>query len=133
MFDILQLNDMLVPELRELAEQLGLKGYKRLNKQELIHRILDHQAVVGASGDTEAPKEPKEKKTAKPARRGRKPKPEKEKEKATAVSNNGETVVRKKDEEGDKEVHSYAPGSTGPEASDAMLARDGSTWRRPGS
>ena len=36
---------MLVPELKELAEQLGLKGYKRLNKQELIHRILDQQAV----------------------------------------------------------------------------------------
>lgn len=45
MFDILQLNDMLVPELREIAEQLGLKGYKRLNKKELIYKILDHQAI----------------------------------------------------------------------------------------
>ena len=49
MFDILQLNDMLVPELRDLAENLGLSGYKRLNKQELIHKILDHQAVVESS------------------------------------------------------------------------------------
>ncbi len=49
MFDILQLNDMLVPELKELAENMGLSGYKRLNKQELIHKILDHQAVMGAS------------------------------------------------------------------------------------
>jgi transcription termination factor Rho len=47
MFDILQLNDMLVPELRELAESYGLKGYKRLNKQELIYKILDHQALAG--------------------------------------------------------------------------------------
>ena len=47
MFDILQLNDMLVPELKELAEQLGLKGYKRLNKQELIYKILDEQALAG--------------------------------------------------------------------------------------
>jgi len=47
MFDILQLNDMLVPELRELAESYGLKGYKRLNKQELIYKILDHQALLG--------------------------------------------------------------------------------------
>lgn len=45
MFDILQLNDMLVPELRELAEKIGLKGYKRLNKKELIYKILDHQAI----------------------------------------------------------------------------------------
>ena len=49
MFDILQLNDMLVPELKELAEKMDLSGYKRLNKQELIHKILDHQAIVGAA------------------------------------------------------------------------------------
>ena len=52
MFDILQLNDMLVPELKELAEQLGLKGYKRLNKQELIYKILDHQAVAREDNKT---------------------------------------------------------------------------------
>lgn len=45
MYDILQLNDMLVPELRDLAEKLGLQKYKRLNKQDLIYKILDAQAV----------------------------------------------------------------------------------------
>lgn len=45
MLDISQLNYMLVPELRELAEQIGLTAYKRLNKQELIYKILDHQAA----------------------------------------------------------------------------------------
>ena len=49
MLDILQLNDMLVPELKELAEKMKLSGFKRLNKQELIHKILDHQAVVGSA------------------------------------------------------------------------------------
>jgi transcription termination factor Rho len=49
MFDILQLNDMLVPELREVAEQLGIQGYRKLNKKELIYKILDHQAIE--SGD----------------------------------------------------------------------------------
>ena len=44
---------MLVPELRELAEQLELKSYKRLNKQELIYKILDAQAL-GANGSEEA-------------------------------------------------------------------------------
>ena len=57
MFDILQLNDMLVPELKELAEQLKLKGYKRMNKQELIHKILDQQAVIGASEKQEEEKQ----------------------------------------------------------------------------
>ncbi len=51
MLDILQLNDMLMPELRDLAEQIGLKNYKRLNKKELIYKILDHQALV-AEGKT---------------------------------------------------------------------------------
>ena len=36
MYDILQLNDMLVPELRDLAENLGMKSYKKLSKQELV-------------------------------------------------------------------------------------------------
>ena len=36
MYDILQLNDMLVPELRELAESLRVDGFKKLNKQEPV-------------------------------------------------------------------------------------------------
>src|SRR5688572_26552306 len=47
MYDILQLNDMLVPELRELADSLGVDGFKKLNKQELVYTILDHQALKG--------------------------------------------------------------------------------------
>ncbi len=47
MYDILQLNDMLVPELRDLAERIGLKNYKKLSKQELIYKILDEQALTG--------------------------------------------------------------------------------------
>ncbi|MEP6646828.1 MAG: transcription termination factor Rho [Saprospiraceae bacterium] len=47
MYDILQLNDMLVPELRELAENLRVDGFKKLNKQELVYTILDHQALAG--------------------------------------------------------------------------------------
>lgn len=45
MYDILQLNDMLVPELREIAERLNIPDYKKLEKQDLIYRILDAQAV----------------------------------------------------------------------------------------
>jgi transcription termination factor Rho len=45
MYDILQLNDMLVPELREIAERLKIADYKKLEKQDLIYRILDAQAL----------------------------------------------------------------------------------------
>jgi transcription termination factor Rho len=45
MYDILQLNDMLVPELLDVAEQLKITNAKKLGKQELIYKILDKQAV----------------------------------------------------------------------------------------
>ncbi|MBX9735241.1 MAG: transcription termination factor Rho [Chitinophagaceae bacterium] len=45
MYDILQLNDMLLPELLDIAEQLKITGTKKLDKQGLIYKILDNQAV----------------------------------------------------------------------------------------
>ncbi len=45
MYEILQLNEMLVPELKEIADKLQIKDAKKLNKQDLIYRILDAQAV----------------------------------------------------------------------------------------
>jgi transcription termination factor Rho len=45
MYDILQLNDMLLPELLDIAEQQNLTGAKKLDKQGLIYKILDSQAV----------------------------------------------------------------------------------------
>ena len=49
MYDINQLNEMLVPELKDVAESLKMKGYTKLKKQDLIYSILDHQAVHGPS------------------------------------------------------------------------------------
>ncbi|HTF29201.1 MAG TPA: transcription termination factor Rho [Flavitalea sp.] len=49
MYDILQLNDMLVPELLDIAEQLKITNSKKLDKQELIYKILDKQAVNASS------------------------------------------------------------------------------------
>ena len=50
MYDILQLNDMLVPELLDIAEQLNIPNVKKLDKQGLIYKILDSQAVAGSKG-----------------------------------------------------------------------------------
>jgi transcription termination factor Rho len=61
MYDILQLNDMLLPELLDIAEQLSITGAKKLDKQGLIYKILDSQAVQ-ASETKDDPK----KKTARP-------------------------------------------------------------------
>ena len=73
MYDILQLNEMLVPELRELAEKLELKKYKSLAKQDLIFKILDHQAIKG--GELGAQKAPIQE--AKKAPKPRSPRPPK--------------------------------------------------------
>ncbi|MFZ6024403.1 MAG: transcription termination factor Rho [Bacteroidota bacterium] len=61
MYDILQLNDMVLPELLDIAEQLKISGAKKLDKQGLIYKILDNQAVQ-ASESKDDPK----KKTARP-------------------------------------------------------------------
>jgi len=45
MYDILQLNDMILPELREVAEGLKVKGSDKMEKQELILKVLDAQAL----------------------------------------------------------------------------------------
>src|SRR6185437_17121226 len=70
-YDILQLNDMLVPELVDVAENLKINNPRSLDKQTLIYRILDHQAVDNNGGHASngADDEPKK-------RRGRKPKGE---------------------------------------------------------
>jgi transcription termination factor Rho len=51
MYDILQLNDMLVPELLDIAEQQNITDAKNLQKQELIYKILDKQASMTTTND----------------------------------------------------------------------------------
>ncbi len=66
MYDILQLNDLLVPELLDIAEQLHVSNAKKLNKQDLVYRILDKQAIMNAAAKNEDEK-PKRKRIIKTA------------------------------------------------------------------
>lgn len=53
MYNIEELNLKILSELKVIAEQLGVKDFKKLSKNELIYKILDGQAVkptVTASG-----------------------------------------------------------------------------------
>jgi len=45
MYDILELNKKLLPELKEIAKQLNIKRVESLKKQDLIYKILDQQAI----------------------------------------------------------------------------------------
>ena len=68
MYNIEELNVRLLSELKEIAEKLGVKNYKRLPKSELIYKILDQQAVTPESELREKVAE-KPKKAEKPAKK----------------------------------------------------------------
>ena len=44
-YNILELNEKLLPELQSIAEELGIKKVSSLKKEELVYRILDEQAI----------------------------------------------------------------------------------------
>ena len=67
MYDTLQLNDMLVPELHDIAEQLIISNYKKLEKQELIDKILAKQISMNTPAKNGEEEKPKRKRTIKPA------------------------------------------------------------------
>ncbi len=70
MYDIEQLNAFIVPELKEIAEQFSVKGFKRMAKMDLVHAILDAQADKGPAGGSATEEKPKARKnTKRPAKK----------------------------------------------------------------
>ena len=67
MYDILQLNDMLVPELLDMASELKIPQPKKADKQELIYKILDKQAIMTSAEKTNDGEKPKRKRIVKTA------------------------------------------------------------------
>ncbi len=49
MYNIIQLNDKSLSELQAIALELGLKKTDSLKKEELVYKILDEQAIAGAT------------------------------------------------------------------------------------
>ena len=59
MYTISQLNDLLVPELLDIAEQLDIPGSKKMHKQDLIDTIIEKQSQMAEekkTGDGDKPK-----------------------------------------------------------------------------
>ena len=52
MYDILQLNEMLVPELKDIAGRLEIADATSMTKSDLIYKILDHQALNSGTDST---------------------------------------------------------------------------------
>ncbi len=66
MYDISQLNELLVPELHDIAEQLDISNSKKMNKQELVSTILDKQNIMATDNKLPEGEKPKRKRIAKP-------------------------------------------------------------------
>ncbi len=68
MYDILQLNELLVPELLDIAEKQNIPNAESLQKQELIYQILDNQsAMTPEKKETSPTEKTKRKRIVKPA------------------------------------------------------------------
>ncbi|MEQ8242719.1 transcription termination factor Rho [Fulvivirga sp.] len=64
MYTIEELNVRLLSELKEIAEEMSLKNFKKLSKEELIYKILDQQAILP---ENDLPKKKAPEKVEKPA------------------------------------------------------------------
>ncbi len=71
MYNIIQLNDKDLSELQQIAKELGLKKTSALRKEELVYRILDEQAIVGATQKAAGTKTNDERKDGQPRKRSR--------------------------------------------------------------
>ena len=60
-YNILELNEKLLPELQTIAEELGIKKVRSFKKEELVYKILDEQAIsyAGIQAEKEKVKEDK--------------------------------------------------------------------------
>ena len=71
MHNIIQLNDKDLSELQQIAKELGLTKTESLRKEDLVYRILDEQAIVGATKKAASAKSGEEKKEGQPRKRSR--------------------------------------------------------------
>ncbi len=68
MYNIIQLNEKSLPELQAIAQDLGIKKADSFKKEELVYKILDEQAIVGATKKVAAEKQKEERKAEKQKR-----------------------------------------------------------------
>ncbi|WP_368118687.1 transcription termination factor Rho [Bacteroides thetaiotaomicron] len=86
MYNIIQLNDKNLSELQVIAKELGIKKTDSFKKEELVYKILDEQAIAGATKKVAAEKLKEERKGDK-NKRSRTAAPKKEEKVAPAAKN----------------------------------------------
>ena len=71
MYKIIQLNDKDLSELQVIAKELGIKKTDSLKKEDLVYKILDEQAIAGATKKVAADKLKEERKEEQKKKRSR--------------------------------------------------------------
>lgn len=101
MHNIFDLKEMDIEQLRSLSEELGVKGYKRKEKDELVYEILDEEARQNA---LKAPEVPQKRKRGRPRKEDAKPSAEPQgtaEESGTAVAPAQPAVQQETAQKGD--------------------------------
>ena len=71
MYNIIQLNEKSLSELQAIAQELGIKKTDSFKKEDLVYKILDEQAIAGATKKVAAEKIKEERKVEKQEKRTR--------------------------------------------------------------
>jgi len=87
------LKEMDIEQLRSIASDLEIKGFKKMEKEDIVYAILDHEAALNAKN---APEKPEKKKRGRPKKeKVAETKPEKEKPEAEQPQQVTETTEPK--------------------------------------
>lgn len=120
MYNIIQLNDKSLTDLQAIAKELGIAKATSFKKEELIYKILDEQAIMGATKKAAAEKQKEERKAEKQKRPKAAPAAKKEKTASAAAT---------KDEPKAEKVESKEPVEQTVPSDDAPAANKRKTGR----
>ena len=65
MYDVSQLNELLIPELQDIADQLSISNFKKLSREVLINTILEKQNNMSVEKNNAEGEKPKRKRIVK--------------------------------------------------------------------
>ena len=95
MYNIIQLNDKNLSELQVIAKELGIKKADSYKKEDLVYKILDEQAIVGATKKVAADKLKEERKNEEQKNKRSRVAPAKKDDKAVSATKGGEVAKTK--------------------------------------
>ena len=131
MYNIIQLNDKSLSELQSIAQELGIKKIESLKKEELVYKILDEQAIVGATKKVAADKQKEERKNER-QKRSRVTVKKDNVDKVFSADKNGELSKPNPNEAPTIEKTAVVPAQPTVESTNETEENTESTKRKPG-